>query len=367
MNCIWVNRWSANRISTLWYLVLQFPLLMVSIWFATAQGAAGQEGSSDPIRVGMIGLDTSHTVAFAKIIRESQSKGGPVGRLKLVAAYPGGSSDIPSSANRVEGYTKELRESGIEIVDSIPKLVGMVDAVLLTSLDGRKHLEQVIPVFQGGKPCFIDKPLAADLADALAIQMAAERFQGKWFTSSSLRFTPTIWRYRENSNRKVLGAHAWSPCALEPHHNDLAWYGIHGVEALYTAMGPGCLTVSRTHNDGNDVAVGAWSDGRIGVFRGIRNGQQGYGLTVFGADFVENDAKYEGYEPMVVRFAEFFAGGPTPVPNQESVEIMAFIEAAQLSSQRGGVPVSLEEAMTAARAEAKKRLEMLLEEKNAPR
>jgi len=349
-----------------WSLVLPFPLLMVSIWFAIAQGSAGQEGSSDPIRVGMIGLDTSHTVAFAKIIRESQSKGGPVGRLKLVAAYPGGSSDIPSSANRVEGYTKELRESGIEIVDSIPKLVGMVDAVLLTSLDGRKHLEQVIPVFQGGKPCFIDKPLSADLADALAIQMASEKFQGKWFTSSSLRFTPTIWRYRENSNRKILGAHAWSPCSLEPHHNDLAWYGIHGVEALYTAMGAGCRTVSRTHNDGNDVTVGAWSDGRIGVFRGIRDGQQAYGLTVFGADFIENEAKYEGYEPMVVRFAEFFAGGPVPVPNQESVEIMAFIEAAQLSSQRGGVPVSLTEAVDAARVQAKHRLQTLLGEKNAP-
>lgn len=348
-------------------LNLFFPVLMVTIWFATVQGAAGQEAPLDPIRVGMIGLDTSHTVAFAKIIRESQSKGGAVGRLRLVAAYPGGSSDIPSSASRVEGYTKELRDSGVEIVDSIPKLVGMVDAVLLTSLDGRTHLAQILPVFQGNKPCFIDKPLSADLADALAIQMAAEKYNGKWFTSSSLRFTPTIWRYRENGNRKVLGAQAWSPCSLEPHHNDLAWYGIHGIEALYTAMGAGCRSVCRTHNEGTDVTVGAWEDGRIGVFRGIRNGQQGYGLTVFGADFIENDAKYEGYEPLVIRFAEFFAGGPSPVPNQESVEIMAFIEAAQVSSQRGGIPVTLEEVMAAARVEAKKRLEMQIGEKNAPR
>lgn len=344
---------------------IRTPALLLSLWFATGSLGVAQENSQEPIRVGMIGLDTSHTVAFAKIMRESQSapsQGGAVARLKLVAAYPGGSSDIPSSANRIEGYTAELRDSGVQIVDSVGELVGQVDAVLITSLDGRTHLSQVIPVFQAGKPCFIDKPLAADLADALAIHMAAERFQGRWFTSSSLRFTPTIWRYRENTKRKVLGAQAWSPCSLEPHHDDLAWYGIHGIEALYTAMGPGCQSVSRTQSEGTDVSVGRWDDGRIGVFRGIRSGLQGYGMTVFGADFIESDAKYEGYEPLVVRFAEFFAGTPTPVANTESIEIMAFIEAAQLSGQRGGEPVRLEEAISAAQEEAKRRLRRLLGE-----
>lgn len=346
--------------------MLRSPALLVSIWFATAPVIVGQEPASSPIRIGMIGLDTSHTVAFAKILREAKPTDGAIARLKLVAAYPGGSSDIPSSANRVAGYTKELQESGVEIVDSIAALVAKVDAVLLTSLDGRTHLRQVVPVFQAGKPCFIDKPLAADLADALAIQMASDKFQGRWFTSSSLRFTPSIWRYRTNKQRKILGAQAWSPCSLEPHHNDLAWYGIHGIEALYTAMGTGCRTVSRTHDEGTDVSVGTWQDGRIGVFRGIRNGLQGYGMTVFGADFIESDAKYEGYAPLVDQFAEFFAGGENPVANQESIEIMAFIEAAQLSSQRGGVPVTLDEATNRARDEATRRLQAVLDAKSTP-
>jgi hypothetical protein len=336
------------------------PALMMSIWFATAPGSLGQAPATPPIRVGMIGLDTSHTVAFAKIFREAKPGETSVARLKLVAAYPGGSSDIPSSANRIAGYTKELRDSGVEIVDSVEALLDRVDAVLITSLDGRTHLAQAIPVFQAGKPCFIDKPLAADLADALAVQMAAEKFQGRWFTSSSLRFTPTIWRYRQNTNRKILGAHAWSPCSLEPHHNDLAWYGIHGIEALYTAMGPGCRTVIRTFNAGSDVSVGTWEDGRVGVFRGIREGLQGYGLSVFGSDFIENDAKYEGYEPLVGQIADFLGGGNQPVANQESIEIMAFIEAAQISGRQGGIPVALDETMAKAKVEAEKRLQVHL-------
>ena len=308
------------------------------------------------IRVGVIGLDTSHAGAFSKIMREAPAS-SPMARLKIVAAFPGGSPDLPSSIDRVPNYTKEFQSQGVQIVDSIDELLGKVDAVILNSLDGRKHLEQAYPVFMSGKRVFIDKPLAADLTDAIAIAKLAEHFKTPWFTSSSLRFTPTIYRYRENTERKILGAQAWSPCSLEPHHTDLTWYGIHGVEALYTAMGTGCEQVTRTKTEGADLVVGKWKDGRIGVFRGIRTGTQGYGLTVFGNDFLENDAKYEGYEPLVLQIAKFFAGGPTPVESQESIEIMAFIQAAQQSSDQKGIPVTLQSVMENASAQALQKIQ----------
>jgi hypothetical protein len=108
------------------------------------------------------------------------------------------------------------------------------------------------------------------------------------------------------------------------------------------------------------VVVGRWKDGRVGVFRGIRSGTQGYGLTVFGADFLENDAKYEGYEPLVVEIAKFFAGGATPVLPQESVEIMAFIQAAQQSSDSKGMPVSVQSVMEKATEQADKKIQAMI-------
>ena len=323
---------------------------------AAPAAIATQTPNANPIRVGFIGLDTSHAGAFAKLIRDAAAN-SPLGRLQVVAAFPGGSLDIPSSADRIPGYTKEFRELGIAIVDSIEDLLPKVDAVILTSLDGRTHLKQAIPVMQAKKPLFIDKPLAADLADAIAIDLAAKKLGARWFTSSSLRFTPTIWRYRTQTDRQVLGAHAWSPCSLEPHHTDLTWYGIHGIEALYTAMGTGCQEVTRTKTEGTDVVVGRWEEGRVGLFRGIRNGTQGYGLTVFGSNFIESDAKYEGYEPLVVKIAEFFAGADEPVSNQESLEILSFIQAAQESSDRGGIPIRLADVWADAEQTATSRLE----------
>lgn len=331
---------------------LVFPLALAITLICSSVMTHAQSS----IRVGVIGLDTSHAGAFSKIMREAPAN-SPMAKLKIVAAFPGGSADIPSSIDRVPNYTKEFQAQGIEIVDSIDALLEKVDAVMLNSLDGRKHLEQAYPVFKSGKRVFIDKPLAADLTDAIAIAKLAEHFKTPWFTSSSLRFTPTIYRYREKSERKILGAQAWSPCSLEPHHTDLTWYGIHGVEALFTAMGVGCQEVTRTKTEGTDVVVGRWKDGRVGVFRGIRAGTQGYGLTVFGSDFLENDAKYEGYEPLVVEIAKFFAGGEPPVSGQESIEIMAFIQAAQRSSDQNGIPVTLESVMEQATEQASKKIQ----------
>ncbi|MEZ6074261.1 MAG: hypothetical protein R3C56_00905 [Pirellulaceae bacterium] len=99
----------------------------------------------------------------------------------------------------------------------------------------------------------------------------------------------------------MRGASAWSPCSLEPTHTDLYWYGVHGVEILYTAMGPGCQNVTRIHTDGTDMAVGVWQDGRVGDFRGIRDGAGGYGLVVFGEKQIEVEASTKAMHHSCIR------------------------------------------------------------------
>jgi|694.fasta_scaffold00182_63 hypothetical protein len=299
--------------------------------------------ADQPMRIGMIGLDTSHAPAFAKLINQAPAD-SPLAKLRVTAAFPGGSEDLPTSRDRVEGFTNDLRNLDVEIVSSIDELLPKVDAILLESVDGRKHLHQALPVFNSGKPMFIDKPLAAELTDAIAIDLLGKHYKARWFSSSSLRFSPSIIRYRSpDMAGKVLGASAWSPCSLDPTHSDLFWYGIHGVESLYTAMGVGCQEVVRISSPDTDVVVGTWQDGRIGSFRGLRSKTTGYGLVVFGADKIELDAKYEGYQPLVLEIAKFFAGQEHPVSNEETLEIMTFMQAAELSKQRGGLSVQLQE------------------------
>ena len=304
------------------------------------------------LRAGIIGLDTSHAPAFAGVLNGSKATGELAG-VQVVAAFPGGSPDVPASADRVEGFTKKLAEMGVQIVPSIDALLEKVDVVLLESVDGRPHLEQVIPVFKAGKPVFIDKPVAGSLADAVAIFELAKKHNVPCFSSSSLRFSPGIIGMRDDRRvGEVIGCEARGPCSLEPHHPDLFWYGIHGVETLFTIMGTGCVEVTRTHTDGTDFVVGRWDDGRIGTYRGLRAGSHGYGATVYGTKGIAPSGGYEGYEPLLAEIVKFFKTGKPPVSAEETLEIYAFMEAADESKRQGGVPVSIESVLAKARAKA---------------
>ena len=247
-----------------------------------------------------------------------------------------------------------MKELGVQITDNIADLLSEVDFVLLETNDGRLHLEQALQVFEAGKPVFIDKPLAASLPDVLTIFDAAKQAEVPVFSASSLRFSPTTVAVAGGKQiGRVLGASTFSPAKLEPTHPDLYWYGIHGVEALFTLMGTGCQRVQRFHQDVVDVVVGTWEDGRIGTFRGIREGKQQYGGTAFGTEGVAAAGGYEGYRPLVVAIADFFRTGKPPVTAEETIELFAFMEAAEESKRRNGAVVDLAEVLEAAAASRK--------------
>lgn len=308
-----------------------------------------KKGSLSNKRIGIIGLDTSHSLAFAKSLN-TPPDGYEFAGFKVVAAYPKGSKDIKSSVDRIPGYIEDVKKLGVEIVRSIEELLTKVDVVLLETNDGRLHLEQALPVLRAGKRLFIDKPVAASLTDVLAIFDASKKYNVPVFSSSSLRYTTVAQNIAKGKTvSKVVGADTYSPCKLESTHPDLFWYGIHGVELLFTVMGTGCKTVVRAHSNDTDFVVGQWEDNRIGTFRGLRSGKTDYGGTVFGDNGIVQLGSYEGYDALLEKIIEFFSSGQTPVTAEETIEIYAFMEAADESKRKGGVPVSIDELLQKAR------------------
>ncbi len=310
-------------------------------------------------RVGIIGLDTSHAVAFTKDLNSESAPPAYKG-YKVVAAYPKGSLDIESAVKRIPGYTEDMKKMGVDIVDSIDDLLKKVDVVLLETNDGRRHLEQAVPVLKAGKSIFIDKPVAASLADAITIFEIAAHFKVPVFSSSALRFMSSAQDVAHGKIGNLLGADVYSPCPLEKTHPDFFWYGIHGVETLYTVMGTGCRELVRVHTDGTDVAVGTWGDGRIGTFRGTRTGTYAYGGTAFGQSGNAILGPFEGYGPLLNQIVQFFETGNPPVKSEETLEICAFMEAADESRLLNGASVSLYEIWERANREAYLRLKGLI-------
>ena len=306
-------------------------------------------------RVGVIGLDTSHTLAFTKMLNIETNEPFFKG-FKVTSAYKYGSLDILSSTNRYPAYTKQMMEMGVKIVDSLEELLKETDVILLETNDGRRHLEQALEVFKAGKRVFIDKPLAATLADTIAIFKAAEKYGVPMFSSSSLRYVKKVQEARAGDFGRIVAVDAYSPCHLEPTHPGLIWYGIHGVETLYTVKGTGCVSVVSISEENTDMVVGVWSDGSVSTMRGMRGKPALYGCEVF----AEKGGRislggYEGYKPLLMEIIKFFKTGEVPVPPQETIEMFAFMEAAEESKRRGGVPVKISEIMARANKEAAKK------------
>ena len=310
------------------------------------------------MKIGIIGLDTSHSIAFTKFINGADKK-EEYKDFQIVAAYPYGSKSIKSSYDRIPGYIEQVKEMGVEIVSSIPELLDKVDCVLLETNDGNLHLEQAYEVFKAGKIMFIDKPIGANLAQAIAIYELSKKYNVPIFSSSALRYVPESQKLRNGELGEVQGVNTYTPGTLEPSHADMAWYGIHGIEALFTVMGTGCVSVNRMSSEGSDVIVGLWDDGRIGTVRAIREGHRPYDGHAFTDKGIVSTGKYQGYEPLLREILNFFTTGIPPVSEKETLEIFTFIEAADESKGAKGKIVSMEETFKKGAKDARKLIRKL--------
>jgi predicted dehydrogenase len=305
---------------------------------------------AEDLKLGIIGLDTSHVTAFTQILNDpSDPKHVPGG--KVVAAFKSSSADIPSSASKVDGYAETLQTKyNVKLVGSIEELCKLVDCVLIESVDGRPHLEQAKPVFAAKKRVFIDKPVGGTLSDVLEIYRLAKEAGVPVFTSSAYRYYDTMVELEKVNVGQIRSASSYGPSPLEPHHPDFFWYGIHPTEALFTVLGTGCESVVRTHTPDTDVVTGAWSGGRTGVLHALRTKPTPHKVTVFGDNgFAEQKSGGDHYAPLVAQIMEFFKTGVSPVPAEETIEIFAFMEAADESKRRGGQSVKLSEVIEKAR------------------
>ena len=243
---------------------------MVMNAVAAAVAAIAASASAE-VRIGLIGLDTSHSTAFTRII--NVEKPAEVAGMRVVAAYPWGSRDIVSSTNRIPAYTEYVKSNGVEVVDSIDRLIGMSDFICLETNDGREHLWQAEKVFKAGKPVFIDKPLAHNLRDALAIYDLGRKYNAKYFSASSLRYGEVVKAARRGDYGRVRTVCLTSPAPEEVQgtHNYYSWYGIHGFEPFVAVMGTGAKKVSCFRTAKGDAVNVEYPDGRVGQLNLLRD------------------------------------------------------------------------------------------------
>lgn len=307
----------------------------------TSFGAA----AAKDIKIGVVGLSV-HSAAFSQILNDSNKTSDLAGCTITALYHPPGNPDVDFTKEQLTKFESDIRAMGVKIVGSMSEMLALVDVVMIETNDGRPHMKEVLPAFEAGKPVFLDKPVAASLNGVIEIYEKAKQFNVPVFTSSALRYIPGVANIKSS---EVLSASTFSPAAFEKSHTDQFWYGIHGIELLFRAMGPGCREVAHVHHSkADDLLVGYWNNDRVGTFRGIREGKKDFGGTAYMQDQIATLGTFTGYRDLVVRVVEFFLTKVPPVPVSETLEIYAFMEAAMESRKNGGIKVSLEKTLSKA-------------------
>ena len=339
----------------------QLLALITPVVWLSLSGAAGAEAPK-PVRVGIMGLDNYQAVAYAQLFNDPKATGNLAG-VRVVAAFPGtASDDIPESVESLPKWKEQIVKFNVELVGSIDELLKRCDAVMIMSLDGRKHLAEATAVLKAGKRLYIGRPLAASLSDAVAIMRVAEQTKTPCWSSSQHRYSPGFIGMRDHPEvGKVLGCDIYGGCPTVPHHAEFFGHTVHSIDALYAIMGPGCVSVTCTSTPLVESITGTWADGRVATYRGIKKGAIKYSATVFGEKgvsvagvyghgvpvkgVVPTNDKYMGYEGIALEMGKFFKGGPVPVPAAETLEVFAFMEAAHESKQQKGAAVRVADVL----------------------
>ncbi|HEV3383841.1 MAG TPA: Gfo/Idh/MocA family oxidoreductase [Gemmata sp.] len=345
---------------------LRSGLHVLSVLLISNLPLQGQEKA--PVKIGIIGLDNYQALDFTTQFHNPKAPVELQG-IRVIAAFAGGSPDIEESVQSLPKWVEGMKKQGVEIYDSIAQVVEKSDAILIMSLDGRTHLKDFKAVMKSGKPVYIGRPMATSLADVVAMFDLAKENKVPLFSCSQHRFVPGFSGMRNHPEvGQVLGCDVWGGCPEDPLHPGTIWKAVHGVETLYTIMGPGCTSVARASTTETELVTGVWKDGKIGTYRGIRKGAVGYRAMVFGdkgispsgdygydvpTKWVAPHGEYMGYKGVAIEIAKFARTGKPPVSPDETIEIFAFMEAAHKSEAHDGVPVKLAEVL----AETRKKLE----------
>ena len=294
-----------------------------------------------PLRVGIIGLDTSHVTAFTSLLNDPAAEHHVPGA-RVVAAYAGFSEDWEASRSRVKGFTDEVRDKyGVAILPTPEDVASQCDLIFLESADGRVHLDLFKRIVPFKKPVFIDKPLALTSVEARQIVRLAADAGIAMMSSSTLRFIDNFAAAlaAPPDNQPVVGVHVFGPLSFQPTQPGWFWYGIHSVEMLVAAMGTGCRSLRVQAADSAEILVAAWSDGRVASIRATRTQTSNYACTIhYPKTFRFIDISLSQgpfYAPLLRQIMANLPLGKSAVPIEQTLEVIRILEAANQSRENG--------------------------------
>jgi len=294
------------------------------------------------LKLGILDMDSSHAPEFCRRVNHFGDQPDTwVDGAEVIAAVP-----LPSRVMDEAGIgasAKALAGMGVAILDDVDALAEQVDGLLILSDDGSAHLDRVRRVVDKGLPVFVDKPLEASAAKARELVDLCAEHDCPLLSASSLRFTREMQAFGADADAgPVTSALTYCPYHVGPTVPGLLYYAIHAAEPLFALMGPDCREVRCVQSQRGPAVTATWADGRLGLLRAV-SGMQAYGFTAMCENkTIHAEVGIAGiYGELLKQVFTFMQTRTSPVDPDETVRLIAFLEAANRSAEQDGRPVAI--------------------------
>lgn len=307
------------------------------------------------MRIGAIGIDSSHTPVFTNRINALHKEGKT--KCQVTAFWDPGHHEWQhpagpeQSAKDVAKWREDTLKEGAKQVNSIDELLSQVDGVMVLNINGHRHLELAVPSLAKGMPTYIDKPLTCSIDQAKALLAMSRQYKARAYSASSLRFITEIPKIDKEKVGNIVAIDAFGNGEVLDMMPDLWHYGCHSIEMVDAIMlhfgqsGPGKHAAKRVSavktgnaTSGYHLIDIEYHDGKLARIRMDRNGAWAFGATIHGtkgiAQFVVDFAPV--YSRLVEGMVRFFEGGEAPVDLRAIVESVAIMQLGNESIARGG-------------------------------
>ncbi len=279
------------------------------------------------MKIGLIGNDTSHVEVFANLLH-NREHAFYLGGAEFAGYIECHSDDMQLSRERAPHFKEVLNRFGIKRYETIDELDRSVDAWLIVGVDGTRHLEWFSRIVHFQKPVFIDKPVAASLADFDQMTSLSEKWNTPLFSSSSLRFSVDVQAVK---NEEIDFLYAYGPLPFQEKMPGYYWYGIHSLEWIDELFNSDVASVERVKLEEYELVHFVFTDGRRAVFRGEYEWKDKFGGTAHIQGKPVHLDLWKMEKPYYVSLLEemicFFRTGESPVPPGRTRRILEWIEA----------------------------------------
>ncbi len=231
------------------------------------------------IKIGILGSDNSHALAFSKICNLCDENGNyEYDDIRVEAIY--GFNDDPE-------HTAEVaREGKIPfIAKSYDEMFGRVDAVMVVYRDGKHHLDHILPFLEKGYPVWVDKPIVTTREDASKLCEAVKKYGSLITGGSTMKYnyeTLTLKnKIATGQLGNVTGGFMNFPGDLNSEYSGLHFYGPHLCEMCLSVFGYDAKAVSANAvNNGNINVTVFYDDKNVNINFNNKTGGKYYGMVL---------------------------------------------------------------------------------------